>query len=92
MKLSKDLREFIALLSSRRIYFLLVGGHAVAHHGLPRYTEDIDFLIEVSPENSRRVAEAVQDFGTQLGRAPKPDRPADFDLGCFFRGRVEHEN
>lgn len=85
MKLSKDLREFVALLNSRKIKYLLVGGHAVAYHGLPRFTEDIDFLIETSPENAALVAGAVKDFGfktfkpddfrkpetiIQLGRAP----------------------
>ena len=85
MKLSTDLREFVALLNSRKIRFLLVGGHAVAYHGLPRFTEDIDFLIETSPENATLVAAAVNDFGfpeikpgdfrkpetvVQLGRVP----------------------
>ena len=85
MKLSKDLREFVALLNSRKIKYLLVGGYAVAYHGLPRYTEDIDFLIEISPENTALVAEVVREFGfkdfktedfgkpktvIQLGRAP----------------------
>ena len=85
MKLTKDLREFVALLNSRKIKFLLVGGYAVAYHGLPRFTEDIDFLIETSPDNAARVAAAVRDFGftdfkpedfrkpemvIQLGRAP----------------------
>jgi predicted membrane-bound mannosyltransferase len=85
MKLSKDLREFVELLNSRKIKYLLVGGYAVAYHGLPRYTEDIDFLIEISSENAVLVAAAVNDFGfakfkpkdfqksevvVQLGRAP----------------------
>jgi len=85
MKLSKDLREFVALLNSRKIKYLLVGGYAVAYHGLPRFTEDIDFLIETSPQNAALVATAVKDFGftdfkpedfrkpemiLQLGRAP----------------------
>src|SRR5260370_17336093 len=63
MKLSKDLKEFIGLLNSRKIKYLLVGGHAVAFHGFPRYTGDIDFFIETSPENAALVAAAVRDFG-----------------------------
>lgn len=71
MKLSKDLREFVALLNSRKIKYLLVGGYAVAYHGLPRYTEDIDFLIETSSENAALVAAAVHDFGfAKLGLKP----------------------
>ena len=71
MKTSKDLREFVALLNSRKIKYLLVGGYAVAYHGLPRYTEDIDFLIETSPENASLVATAINDFGfANLGLKP----------------------
>jgi hypothetical protein len=63
MELSKDLREFVELLNSRKIKYLLVGGHAVGFHGHPRYTGDVDFLIDTSPENAARVAAAVSDFG-----------------------------
>jgi len=63
MQLSKDLREFVELLNSRKIKYLLVGGHAVAFHGHPRYTGDVDFLIDTSPENAAQVAAAVSDFG-----------------------------
>jgi hypothetical protein len=63
MKLSKDLREFVELLNSRKIKYVLVGGHAVAYHGFPRFTGDIDFLIDASPENAALVALAVSDFG-----------------------------
>ncbi|HTA29046.1 MAG TPA: DUF6036 family nucleotidyltransferase [Candidatus Cybelea sp.] len=63
MKLSKDLREFVALLNSRKIKYLLVGGHAVAYHGFPRFTGDIDFFIDRSPENAALVAWVVSDFG-----------------------------
>jgi len=44
MKLQKDLREFIELLLSQKVEFLLVGGYALAFHGVPRFTEDIDGL------------------------------------------------
>ena len=52
MKLQKDLREFIELLLSQKVEFLLVGGYALAFHGAPRFTEDIDFLVLVSPDNA----------------------------------------
>ncbi|MFP5247359.1 MAG: hypothetical protein ACLGH0_11750, partial [Thermoanaerobaculia bacterium] len=47
-KLQADLREFIALLNSHRVEYLIVGGHAVAYHGHPRFTGDIDFLIRTT--------------------------------------------
>jgi hypothetical protein len=63
MKLSKDLREFVELLNSRKIKYVLVGGHAVAYHGFPRFTGDVDFFIDASPENAALAAAAVSDFG-----------------------------
>jgi len=68
MNLSQDLREFVELLNSRKIKYVLVGGHAVAYHGFPRFTGDVDFFIDTSPENAALVASAVSDFGfAQLG-------------------------
>jgi hypothetical protein len=60
---AQDLREFVELLNSRKIKYLLVGGHAVAFHGFPRFTGDVDFLVETSPENAALLAAAVGDFG-----------------------------
>ena len=62
MKLQQDLREFVALLNSHEAEFLVVGGHAVAFHGHPRFTGDIDFLIRPSVENATRVLAALQAF------------------------------
>jgi hypothetical protein len=47
VKLPSDLREFIELLSSHGVEYVLVGGHAVAYHGYPRYTGDMDFFVRV---------------------------------------------
>ena len=62
-KLQTDLREFIVLLNSRKVEYLVVGGHAVAFHGHPRFTGDIDFFIRPTPDNAERVLEAMADFG-----------------------------
>lgn len=61
--LQKDIREFIALLLSHKVEFVLVGGYALAHHGAPRFTEDIDFFILTSPENADRLGMVVNAFG-----------------------------
>lgn len=63
MKLQKDIREFVALLLSRKVEFLLVGGYALAFHGAPRFTEDIDFLVLASPENAAKLAGLLVEFG-----------------------------
>jgi hypothetical protein len=62
-KLQADLREFIVLLNSHGVEYLIVGGHAVAFHGHPRYTGDIDFLIRTTPGNARQVLATLGAFG-----------------------------
>jgi hypothetical protein len=62
-KLQSDLREFIVLLNSHKVEFVVVGGHAVAFHGHPRYTGDIDFFVRTTPENAERVLRVLDDFG-----------------------------
>ena len=62
-KLQTDLREFIALLNSHEVEYLVVGGHAVAFHGHPRFTGDMDFLIRPTPRNAARVLDALREFG-----------------------------
>jgi Nucleotidyl transferase AbiEii toxin, Type IV TA system len=63
IKLQKDLSEFVGLLLSHHVEFLLVGGHALAFHGAPRFTEDIDFLILSNPGNASKIMEVMTDFG-----------------------------
>ena len=63
MKLPKDLREFIELLNSHGVEYLVVGGHAVAFHGYPRYTGDIDFLVRPTEENASRIVAVLESFG-----------------------------
>jgi hypothetical protein len=63
MKLQKDLREFIALLNSHGVEYLVVGAHCMAFHGIPRFTGDIDFFVKVSPENATHLMEVIQAFG-----------------------------
>lgn len=62
-KLQADLKEFIALLNSHRVEYLIVGGHAVAFHGHPRFTGDIDFFIRMTPSNVQRLLAVLDDFG-----------------------------
>ena len=63
MKLQKDLREFIELLISSGVDFIIIGGHAVAFHGHPRFTGDIDFLVRSTPDNAERIIAALKAFG-----------------------------
>jgi hypothetical protein len=63
LKLPKDLREFVELLNSHEVRYLIVGGYAVAYHGYPRATGDIDFFVERSPENARKLETVLAEFG-----------------------------
>lgn len=62
-KLPPDWREFCASLISRRVRFLIVGAHALAAHGRPRATDDLDVLIDPTKANTARLAAALDDFG-----------------------------
>ncbi len=61
--LSKDFKEFIELLNGHNVRYLVVGGYAVAFHGYPRYTKDLDVWIELSPENADNIIKALEEFG-----------------------------
>jgi hypothetical protein len=61
--LQKDLRKFIELLNSHGVEYLIVGGHAVAFHGYPRFTGDIDFFIRNTVENANRLIQLLDAFG-----------------------------
>jgi len=62
IELSRDWTEFLSALIARRVRFL-EGGHAVAGHGEPRVTEDLDVFVEPSAANAKRLQKALADFG-----------------------------
>ena len=61
--LNQDFKEFITSLNDNRVRYLVIGGYAVALHGYPRYTKDIDIWIEMSSENAARMVKALDQFG-----------------------------
>ena len=61
--LNPDFSAFIALLNANGVRYLVVGGYAVAFHGHPRYTKDLDVWIEPSLENAERTVRALEQFG-----------------------------
>lgn len=63
MDLPPDFSDLLEELGRDAVEFLLVGGYAVAFHGRPRATKDIDILLEGSPENLARAASALTRFG-----------------------------
>jgi hypothetical protein len=61
--LTDDLHEFLKSLTRNDVAFMLVGGYAVALHGFPRATADMDIWIDTDPANVERVLSALRDFG-----------------------------
>jgi hypothetical protein len=63
MPLNNDLREFLELLNSRGVDYIIVGAHSLAFHGRPRYTGDLDILIRPTAENATRIVGLLKQFG-----------------------------
>jgi hypothetical protein len=63
MALSKDWREFLELLNSRGVDYVIVGAQSLAFHGRPRHTGDLDILVRASPHNARRLLTLLNQFG-----------------------------
>ena len=61
--LNPDFKEFIQSLNDNQVRYLVVGGYAVALHGYPRYTKDIDIWIDTTQINATRIVQALQQFG-----------------------------
>jgi predicted nucleotidyltransferase len=57
-----DYEEFIAALNAHGVRYLIVGAHAVAYHGHPRATKDLDILLDPAPANARRAIAALRAF------------------------------
>ena len=61
--LSPDFKEFIELLNVHNVQYLIVGGYALAFHGHPRYTKDIDIWIATNTDNAQKMLNVLKDFG-----------------------------
>jgi hypothetical protein len=64
--MNRDFVEMLSALSAAGVEFLLVGAHALAAHGVPRATGDLDIWVRASPENGERVMAALRTFGAPL--------------------------
>ena len=61
--LSRDFKEFVGFLNANAVDYLVVGGYAMALHGRPRHTGDLDVWVDRRPENVARLMQALRDFG-----------------------------
>ena len=63
IELHQDFKDFLKLLNSHNVEYLLVGGYAVGYHGYPRATGDMDIWVAVSESNALKTAKVLIDFG-----------------------------
>lgn len=63
MQLPADFKEFLSLLGSHGVEYLLIGGYAVNYYGYARATGDIDVWIALTRENAQRMVDVVREFG-----------------------------
>ena len=59
----RDFKEFLQLLNSKKIEYLVVGGYAVGYHGYPRATGDMDIWIAINEKNALKMVDALKEFG-----------------------------
>jgi hypothetical protein len=62
-RFAPDFKEFLQLLRSAKIEYLLVGGYAVGHYGFPRATGDLDIWVATHDENATRLVDTLRQFG-----------------------------
>lgn len=63
MRVEKDFKEFIELLNKSGVKYLVIGGFAFAFYAKPRFTKDIDFFVEPSDDNSKKIVTVLKQFG-----------------------------
>ena len=73
MTLSKDWREFLELLNSRGVDYVIVGAQSLAFHGRPRYTGDLDILVRPTPDNARQLLALLNQFGFEQSSFKETD-------------------
>lgn len=86
--LNEDYRDILQALSDEKVKFILVGAYALAAHGYPRATMDIDIWVMPSPDNAEAVLRALRSFGAPLQNLTQKDLEEDgtvFQIGVAPR-------
>ena len=63
MKIEKDFEELLGLFNKHKVKYCVVGAFAFGVHARPRYTKDMDILVEPTPANAQRIIKALDEFG-----------------------------
>jgi len=63
MEVQPDFKELLELFNKHLVEYIIVGGYALAYHGAPRFTGDMDIYVKPDPQNARRIMAALDEFG-----------------------------
>jgi len=63
MEIRTDFKELLELFNKHKVEYLIVGGYALAFHGAPRFTRDIDLFVRPTRDNAVRILAALHEFG-----------------------------
>ena len=63
MRIEKDYEEFLRLLNKHKVKYCIIGAYAVAFYAKPRFTKDIDILVEPSATNANKIKNVLDEFG-----------------------------
>ena len=63
MEIRPHFSELLTLLEDNKVEYVIVGGYAMAYHGYPRFTKDIDIFYRNTPENIKKIRKALIEFG-----------------------------
>jgi hypothetical protein len=63
MEVQQDFRDLLALFNAHKVEYVIVGAHALAYYGAPRYTGDLDIFIRPDSGNAQRILSALEEFG-----------------------------
>ena len=72
MKVEKDYEELLKLFNKNKVRYCIIGAYAVAFYAKPKYTKDMDILVEPTGENGKRIVKSLAEFGFKsLGLSEK---------------------
>jgi len=80
MDLPSDLIDLLSGFVEEHVEYLLIGGQALALHGVPRFTKDADLWLRNTDENLERAKRALQSFGAPAGTLPALDEARGLDV------------
>jgi len=63
MEVQPDFKSLLELFNAHKIKYMIVGGYALAYHGAPRYTGDIDIYVKPDLQNAERIMKVLDEFG-----------------------------